>query len=285
MNNPESARIVLVTGCSSGFGLDTAVRLGSRGHRVYATMRNLARSAALRHETRGMNVEILRLDVTDAETIKTVVDRIDGESGRLDALVNNAGYGLAGFFTDVTDAELRAQFETNFFGHLEVTRRAIPLLSRSSCAAVVNVSSISGRVALPGVGAYSSSKWALEGMSESLRLELPLLGVNVYLVEPGAFRTDGVGKNAAVAAGARRPDSRYHDIGERLSRLQDMRIRKLPHTIAPVGRTIVKIVEKRPRRFRWVVGKFRSPHYFTRRLLPFAAHEAILRRVLFGRKP
>jgi NAD(P)-dependent dehydrogenase (short-subunit alcohol dehydrogenase family) len=279
----KSSLSVLITGCSSGFGLDAAARLAEAGHKVYATMRDLSKSSRLRNRIRGTSAEILRLDVTKPETIRAAVEHIAGQSGALDALVNNAGYGLAGFFADVSDDELRAQFDTNFFGALTMVRLALPLLKRSSRASVVNVSSISGRAALPGVSAYAASKWALEGACESLRIELALHGIKVYLVEPGVFRTKGIQSNAAFAHGATRRDSVYRPIYQRMRLMQSRRIERLPDTVAPVGKRIRRLIERRPRRFRWVVGSFRSPHYWTRRLLPFSVHEALIRRVLVGR--
>lgn len=275
-------RAVLITGCSSGFGLDTARRLARAGLRVYATMRDLSRSAELREATRGTDTEILRLDVCKPESIRDALRHIADHSAALDVLVSNAGYGIAGFFAELSDEEIRSQFETNFFGPLAVLREALPLLRNSLSPVVIHVSSLSARAALPSVGAYAASKWALEGMTESLRMELAVEGIRVYLVEPGAFRTKAVTSNARFAAASLGAESPYRGISQRLRRLQERHVARLPESIDPVGRTISMIVRRRPRRFRWVVGRFRSPHFWTRRLLPFSWHEALVKHVLFG---
>ena len=159
----SNKKVVLITGCSSGFGLRIAARLASLDYYVIATMRNLSKQNDLVGEAvlRGGEIDVLRLDVSDINSIKDVVRHIKEKYGRLDVLVNNAGYGIGGFFEDLTQEEIREQIETNFFGVQNVTREAIPLMREQKRGTIVNISSISGLYALPCFGAYNASKWAL----------------------------------------------------------------------------------------------------------------------------
>src|SRR3569833_1410956 len=173
-------RTVLITGASSGFGLLTSVTLAKRGWYVLATMRDVNRREKLESAAREAGVpgriEVHALDVTRADLIT-----------ELAALVNNAGFAVPGFAEEVTDAELRDQFETNFFGAAAVTRAILPQMRRQGFGHVVMVSSISGRTAFPGVSSYVASKFALEGWTETLRLEMAALGIKIAIVEPGFF--------------------------------------------------------------------------------------------------
>jgi NAD(P)-dependent dehydrogenase (short-subunit alcohol dehydrogenase family) len=191
-------KTALITGASSGFGLLTTVTLAKRGWRVIATMRDLNRRERLEAAAREAGVldriEFLTLDVTDNEQIAKVAAEIaartDGDkAARLDALVSNAGFAVGGFAEDVSDAELRQQFDTNFFGATAVVRAFLPQFRRQRSGHIVLTSSISGRMGFPGVSSYVASKFAVEGWAETLRLEMKPLGVQVALVEPGSFET------------------------------------------------------------------------------------------------
>jgi NAD(P)-dependent dehydrogenase (short-subunit alcohol dehydrogenase family) len=196
-------KTAFLTGASSGFGLLTAITLAKQGWRVVATMRDLGRREKLETSARDAGVadriEIHPLDVTNAEQIAAIVRVLEKRPVPLDAIVNNAGFAMAGFAEDVSDAELRRQFDTNFFGAAAVTRAFLPQFKRQNFGHIVMVSSISGRVGFPGVGSYAASKFALEGWSETLRLEMKPFGVHVVLLEPGSFETDIWTRNAAVS--------------------------------------------------------------------------------------
>lgn len=189
----------LVTGSSSGFGLLTCVALARRGFRVWASMRNLERSAALREalEASGFgsmkkNVQIVALDVCNREQADALVEQILDTDGAVDVLVNNAGTMVTGFAEEVDEAALREQFETNFFGHVHLTRALLPAMRARRYGRVINVSSVSGRRGLPDHAAYCASKFALEGWSEALRYEMIPYHVFVSLVEPGMFPSTGI---------------------------------------------------------------------------------------------
>jgi NAD(P)-dependent dehydrogenase (short-subunit alcohol dehydrogenase family) len=174
-------------------------------------MRDLSRRGRLEDAARAAGVldriELLALDVTDNAQIAELAASIAARLSRLDAIVNNAGFAMAGFGEDVTDAELRKQFDTNFFGAAAVTRAFLPLLRRQGSGHVVMITSISGRMGFPGVSSYSASKFALEGWAETLRLEMKPLGVQIVLVEPGSFETDIWTRNAIFSAGAQAANS------------------------------------------------------------------------------
>ncbi|MEP7051108.1 MAG: SDR family oxidoreductase [Pseudomonadota bacterium] len=178
-----------ITGTSRGFGREWAIAALERGDRVAATARDLASLADLAKQY-GSALLPLELDVTDAAKARAAVDRAHTHFGRLDVVINNAGYGLFGFIEEVTEAQARAQMETNFFGALWVTQAALPHLRAQGAGHIIQVSSIGGITAFPGLGMYHASKWALEGFSQALAQEVRSFGIHVTLIEPGGFDTD-----------------------------------------------------------------------------------------------
>jgi NAD(P)-dependent dehydrogenase (short-subunit alcohol dehydrogenase family) len=271
----------LITGASSGFGLLTSVTLARRGWRVLATMRDVNRREKLETAARTAGVleriEFIALDVTNAGQIAEVATAIGARGSRLDALINNAGFALPGFADDITDAELREQFETNFFGTTAVTRAFLPQLRRQGSGHIVMVSSISGRMGFPGVGSYSASKFALEGWTETLRYELKPLGIQVVLIEPGAFQTDIWGRNAKFSAGALDPDSpnagRVAGWRARIEKGQKADPQIVADTIAAI------VANPRPR-LRYVVGRDAKAGLLLRKLLPWSLFERLIMKGL-----
>ena len=187
-------KIALVTGASSGFGLLTSIELAKAGFRVLATMRDLGRRDRLDQAVTAAGlarkIDVRALDVTNFDSIPGFVDAVVRDYGRLDVLVNNAGFAVAGFAEDIKLDELRLQFETNFFGAVAMTKAALPTMRRQRSGHIIQVSSIAGLHGSVTVSSYSASKHALEGWSESLRMAVNSLGIKVVLVEPGAFQTD-----------------------------------------------------------------------------------------------
>ena len=194
----------LITGASTGFGRELAQQLLRTGARVVATARKpeqLADLAIAYPET----ALILPLDVTSQGQVNAAIAGALTHFGRIDVLVNNAGYGLAGAIEEATEAEFTPVFETNLFGLLRVTRAALPHLRRQGSGTIVNLSSIGGLIGMAGWGFYNATKFAVEGLSEALAAELAPLGIHVMVVEPGAFRTNFLGRSGAEAV-ARLPD-------------------------------------------------------------------------------
>jgi NAD(P)-dependent dehydrogenase (short-subunit alcohol dehydrogenase family) len=189
----QATKTALVTGAFSGIGLATALRLAQDGWRVYAAGRNVSKNGELNTQAQALGVQIksIAMDVTDESSIQTAIDQITQESGRLDLLVNNAGSGFTGAVTDTSNRQMRQLFETNVIGVVAVTRLALPLMLRHQQGRIINLSSMLGKVAVPGLGIYAATKFAMEGFSDAMRLEFRILGPNfhVILIEPGFIKT------------------------------------------------------------------------------------------------
>ena len=198
MTENTTPRVWFITGTSSGLGRALAQAALDRGDRVAATARSTDHIADLEREYAGRAVALC-LDVAHSDQAQEAIDATVSAFGRIDVLVNNAGYGVLGAVEELTDDQLRRQFETNLFGALNVTRAALPQLRRQRSGHIVQLSSLSATVANPGEGAYVGSKAALEGVSESLAQELAPLGIRVTIVQPGPFRTDFAGRSLEKA--------------------------------------------------------------------------------------
>lgn len=183
---------VLITGGTEGLGKATALLLASEGYRVFAGGRNAAKRAALDAEAKQKNLPLrsLEMDVTDDASVDRAIGIIHEEAGPLDILVNNAGIALAAVIEEITLEDFRKQFETNFFGMVRVTQRVLPEMRERQRGCVINMSSVAGKTSSPVLGPYSSSKHAVEAMSDSLRIELLPFGVRVILIEPGYIKSD-----------------------------------------------------------------------------------------------
>jgi len=185
-------QLAVVTGASSGFGLLISLEFAKKGFYVIATMRDIKKRFMLIEEAERYgirdDIEVFPLDVTSKDSIDQWKDFINSK-GRIDVLLNNAGFAGAGFAEEVSLEEYRQQFETNFFGVIGVTQAILPMMRKQGRGKIINMSSISGRVGFPGLSPYVSSKYALEGWSESLRLELKPFGIDVVLIEPGSYQT------------------------------------------------------------------------------------------------
>lgn len=192
-------QVWLITGSSRGLGSALAEAVLSAGHRLIATARQPSQLASLT-EKYGDRVRTVALDVTDPQAAGTAIQTAVDAFGRLDVLVNNAGYGNLATIEEGSDADFRAQLETNFFGVVNVTRAALPILRKQRAGRIIQISSIGGRIGMAGLAAYQSAKWAVEGFSECLAKEVAPFGIRVTLVEPGGFRTDWGGPSMTVFA-------------------------------------------------------------------------------------
>jgi NAD(P)-dependent dehydrogenase (short-subunit alcohol dehydrogenase family) len=274
-------RIVLVTGASSGFGLLTSVELAKAGFRVVASMRDLGRRAQLDQSVAAAGVsakiDVRALDVTKFDAIPGFVDAVVHDYGRLDVLVNNAGFAVAGFAEDIKLDELRLQFETNFFGAVAMTKAVLPSMRRQRSGHIIQVSSIGGLQGAITVSSYSASKHALEGWSESLRLEVSSLGIKVVLVEPGAFETGIWTRGAVMGEHSKKPTSPNF---QRSLRMRDQ-IQKIPKADPmAVARTIVAIAENPSPRLRYLVGRDANIQLAMKRILPWKWYEKAIANFL-----
>ena len=185
-------KVALVTGSSSGIGFETSLALARNGYHTFATMRNLGKDEKIKQiiEKEDLSIEILELDVDSEESVNRAIKTVSEKKGRIDVLVNNAGYGMWGTVEDVSIDEFKKQFETNFFSIIRLIQKIAPIMRKQSSGNIVNISSVAGRIGFPVSPAYISSKFALEGLSESLRFELMPFGINVIIIEPGVIKTN-----------------------------------------------------------------------------------------------
>ena len=185
-------KVALVTGSSSGIGFETSLALARNGFYTFATMRNISKGEKIKELTKKENlpIEIIELDVDKENSVKNAINTIIEKKQRIDVLVNNAGWGLWGSVEDVSIDEFKEQFETNFFSIIRMIHEVAPIMREQKSGHIINISSIAGRIGFPISPAYISSKFALEGLSESLRFELMPFGVNVIIIEPGMIKTN-----------------------------------------------------------------------------------------------
>ncbi len=284
-NGQSADDIALITGASSGFGLLTALALARKGYQVAATMRDLTRQGELlrQAEEAGVaeRVHVLALDVTDSLSIKLAIAAVKKRFGRIDVLVNNAGFAVGGFVEEVSMEEWRRQMDTNFFGLIEVTQAVLPVMRSQRTGLIVNVSSVSGLTGFPGYAPYAASKYAVEGFSESLRQELLPFGIRVVLVEPASFRTPIWGKG--LEGMHTRDQSPYQ---EQLS--QVVRYSRQSAETAPepdqVARLIARITAMQAPRLRYPVGKGSRLLMIGKTLLPWKVFERIIAKSLKNMK-
>ena len=242
-------------------------------------MRDLDRGKRLDESAQQAGVrdklDLRRLDVTDFDSIGGVVDGIVRDHGRIDVLVNNAGFSVAGFAEDLQLSEIRHQFETNFFGHVAMSKAVLPVMRRQKSGHIIQVASVAGRVGTPLVSAYCSSKFALEGFSESLRIETHSLGIRVVLVEPGAFDTDIWTRNVTVAAGATDPNSPNRERSERFVEFVKA-TSKNRRDAREVAQLILRIANDPNPKLRYLIGTDAKIQVWLKRLLPWRRYERMV---------
>ena len=209
-------KIAVVTGTSTGIGFETALALAREGYYTYATMRDTTKSQKIKElgQKENLKINVLKLDVDDENSVKTAIQKILDEKQRIDVLVNNAGWGLWGCVEDVSVDEFKAQFDTNFFSIIRLIQEVGPTMRKQGSGTIVYVSSVVGRIGFPASPAYISSKFALEGLSESLRFELAPFGIDVVIIEPGVIKTNFM-KNMKMAE-KYGPESVYMDITDKV---------------------------------------------------------------------
>ncbi len=196
----QQKKVAIITGSSSGIGYATALLLARNRFYTYATMRNIKKSVDILEiaNRERLPLQVIQLDVNDDTSIRNLIEKVISEKERIDVLVNNAGYGLVGAFEDLSIEEIKSQFETNFFGVIRLTQQVLPIMRKQKLGTIVNVSSGAGRIGFPGMSAYVSSKFALEGLSESMSYELEPFGIKIVIIEPGVIRTN-FKKNAVMS--------------------------------------------------------------------------------------
>ena len=276
-------KIAVVTGSSSGIGLLTAVELALNGHRVVATMRDLERGGRLEEAAQKAGIrgqlELRRLDITETDSLTGTVDAIVRDHGRIDVLVNNAGFSVAGFAEDMTLDELRHQLETNFFGNAAMTKAVLPVMRAQKSGHIITVTSVAGRLGQPMLSAYSASKYALEGWSESLRIETHSLGIRVSLVEPGAFDTDIWERNVVIAKGSLDPASPNKERSQRFAEFVKQSA-KHRRDARDVAKLIVGIARDPNPKLRYLIGSDAKIQVWLKRIVPWRRYERIVAKAV-----
>jgi short-subunit dehydrogenase len=247
-------QVALITGCSSGIGYETALMLARNGFHTFATMRNTKKSDSLEEIIRkeSLDLNIRELDVNDDTSIENTINCIKREANRIDVLINNAGYGLVGFFEDLTLDEIRNQFEVNFFGVLNITKKIIPIMRLQKSGTIINVSSGAGQVGFPGISAYVSTKFAIEGFSESLMYELFPYGIKVVIIEPGVTKSNFF-RNCIVSEHSMKSSSPYSRSLDKFQRNVEL---MQEHATSPmdVAKVIIQVLGNNEPKQRYIVG-------------------------------
>lgn len=274
-------KVAVVTGTSSGIGFETALALAREGYYTYATMRDTTKSDKIKElgKKDNLKIDVLELDVDDENSVKTAIQKILGQKQRIDVLVNNAGWGLWGCVEDVSIDEFKAQFDTNFFSIIRLIQEVGPTMRKQGSGTIVNISSVVGRIGFPASPAYISSKFALEGLSESLRFELAPFGVNVVIIEPGVIKTNFM-KNLRMAEKAE-SDTVYRDITVKVVSGVKMMAEMGTHP-KEVADTIVKAVKDEKPLPRYIVGNDASMFLEAKKSKTDIEFENYLKKELYG---
>jgi NAD(P)-dependent dehydrogenase (short-subunit alcohol dehydrogenase family) len=274
-------KIALITGAPSGFGLLTSLELARAKFRVVATMRDLGRRGPLEQAANAQGlaaqIDVRQLDVTHFDAISSFMENVVRDYGCIDVLINNAGFAVAGFAEDVSLEELRLQFETNFFGAVATTKAVLPVMRRQRAGHIIQISSISGVHGSYSVSSYSASKHALEGWSESLRMEVNPLGVKVVLIEPGSFQTDIWTRGVVMGKEAVKDTSPNFQRSLRMRK----RVEAIPKADPmEVARVIVRVAQDPNPKLRYLVGRDAKTQLVLKRLLPWKWYEKIITNFL-----
>jgi NAD(P)-dependent dehydrogenase (short-subunit alcohol dehydrogenase family) len=286
-NEISMKAVALVTGASSGFGLLSCLQFAASGYQVVAAMRDLSKQTHLEAEAKKRGVaafiRTVKMDVTDEGEIRSAVTEIIESYGRIDVLVNNAGYAQGGFVEDVELGEWRRQMDTNFFGLIAVTQAVLPYMRARSSGTLINVSSVSGRIGFPGYAPYSASKHAVEGFSEALRLELLPYGIRVTLVEPGSYQTaiwqKGFERVSGLGEGEGVKPSPYASRLQAVLRYSRQASEQAGDPM-DVARLIVRIAGMKHPKLRYPIGRDARLSLIGKVLLPWKWFERIVDRGL-----
>jgi len=284
-NESGGRPVALVTGASGGFGFYTSLALARAGYLVIATMRDLQKRDRFLQEAHlsgaGSNVLCMRLDVTDRKTVASTVQEVVGRYGRIDVLVNNAGYAAGGFAEEVRLEDWVRQMETNLFGVIAVTQAVLPVMRQLRRGKIINVSSVSGLAAFPGYGPYAASKFALEGFTEALRLELLPFGIYAVLIQPGAYRT-GIWQKGFESLRVH-DDSPYRDMMETMLHIsrQTAETARDPREVADL---IVKVARKSKPRLRYPIGRGARLIRLGKTFMPWTWYEWLIMRGIAQKK-
>ena len=274
------SKTALVTGASSGIGEETARTLHKLGYTVYAAARRTDRLKQLTN----VGIHALTMDVTDDESMTNGIEKIIAETGRIDVLVNNAGYGSYGAIEDVTLDEARRQFEVNVFGLARLTQLVLPHMRAQRSGTIINISSMGGRLTTPLGGWYHATKYAVEALSDALRMETAPFDIDVVVIEPGGIRTEWSGIAADHLEETAEGSAYASQIKAVANSMRSESTNKRQSPPSVIADTVEKIVTARKSRTRYVVGFAAKPLVTLRRLLPDRAFDRVISAALGVRR-
>jgi len=274
-------KVALVTGSSSGIGFETSLALARNGYHTFATMRNLGKDEKIKQiiEKEDLSIEILELDVDSEESVNRAIKTVSEKKGRIDVLVNNAGYGMWGTVEDVSIDEFKEQFETNFFSIIRLIQKVAPIMRKQSSGNIVNISSVAGRIGFPVSPAYISSKFALEGLSESLRFELMPFGINVIIIEPGVIKTNFF--DSMKMSEKSQQDSTYKEITDKVISGVKMMAEMGTHP-KEVANVVIKTLGEEKPLPRYVIGNDAMMFLEAKKMKTDIEFENYLKKELYG---
>jgi NAD(P)-dependent dehydrogenase (short-subunit alcohol dehydrogenase family) len=254
--NPNQQKVAVITGSSSGIGLETSLTLARNGFLTYATARSLEKGAkinTLATDKEKLPIKVIQLDVTDNQSVNNVIQTIVSETGRIDVLVNNAGYALGGALEDLSMEEIKHQYETNVFGLIRVTQAVLHIMRKQQSGIIVNLSSGAGIFGYPGGSAYVSTKFAVEGLTESIAYELESFGIKVVLIEPGFIRTN-FANAMVIAKKAQDPSSPYSQMMQKVA-ANSGEMEKNGSPVEVVAKVILEAVTSKNPNLRYLAGE------------------------------
>ncbi len=270
-------QVVLITGSSSGIGRATALEAARRGHRVFASARRVEDVLPLEGDSR---IAALSLDVTDPSSIQAAVQTVLRRAGRLDALINNAGYGQYGAVEEVSGQDWRRQFDVNLFGGLEAIRAVLPAMRDAGFGTIVNVSSVAGKISIPFAAPYCSSKHALEALSDALRVEVAPFGIRVVVVEPGPIATRFTERARSLVLPLFSRPGPYRAFYANAERAMDTNFQKGKLPPETVARVILDAIESERPKTRYRITSMAKTLLPLRRLLPDRFFDRQMKKVL-----
>ena len=274
-------KVALVTGSSSGIGFETSLALARNGYHTFATMRNLGKDEKIKQiiEKEDLSIEILELNVDSEESVNRAIKTVSEKKGRIDVLVNNAGYGMWGTVEDVSIDEFKEQFETNFFSIIRLIQKVAPIMRKQNSGNIVNISSVAGRIGFPVSPAYISSKFALEGLSESLRFELMPFGINVIIIEPGVIKTNFF--DSMKMSEKSQQDSTYKEITDKVISGVKMMAEMGTHP-KEVANVVIKTLGEEKPLPRYVIGNDAMMFLEAKKMKTDIEFENYLKKELYG---
>lgn len=284
MNNDiNTKKIIIITGAASGIGLAASIYLTKMGHTVYAGILNDVEKERLTEEAIKNNITLktIQIDVNDHELIKNGIATILNHEGRIDALVNNAGYGLAGFLEDCSIEEMKKQFETNFFGAMRLIKEILPIMRKQKSGYIINISSVFGRISFPITSAYNASKAALSAITDALRMEMAPFGIKATAIEPLNIKTN-FNKTVIIAEKSKKPESPYKKYMDfYMSKMNNAHEKNLSNPVI-VAEKILQILNTKNIKARYLIGQGAKTAIIAKNILPNRLFEKMLKKKFMG---